>query len=213
MPDAVTPSMAEAAKIRDVAARHAYVFDNGLCSPDFFDLPKRMVSEEFGLLRERIKPEQSVLEVGCFTGLNLLGLASVGHSKLHGVDFVRGAVEWLMKKAFERNASISARVSTFSDEFELASDWGKFDSIICFDVLEHQLNCGLFMQQISRCLTDGGRALFLVPIGKQYYDCGHVAFFPDDECLRNVLDYVFDVEEIVTLKSCWKMFASCRKRS
>ena len=69
-----------------------------------------------------------------------------------------------------------------------------------------------FLFIANRVLVEGGLALFLVPIGKEYNDCGHVAWFPDTECLRNVLDYVFDVEEIFELKTGRKMCASCKRR-
>lgn len=206
------PSMAEAAKIRNVAARHAYVFDNGLSSPDFFDVEKRLASEEFGLLRERIQPKQTILEIGCFTGLNLLGLSRLGYEHLTGVDFVRGAITWALEQEPELNVWVG--------EFPPCARWAFFDCIICFDVLEHQRNIGAFIESVVDHLypKDSGRrnaahAYFLVPVGKEYYDCGHVAFFPDAECLRNVLDYVFEVDEIFELKTCKKLFASCRKRA
>lgn len=207
MPDVVTPSMAEAAKIRDVAARHAYVFGNGLCSPDFFDVEKRLVSEELGLLLEHIKPHNSVLEVGCFTGLNLLGLVKCGHlGDMTGIDFVSGALQWC-EDHNETHHSIRL-IGDYVSEVETY----EHDSVICFDVLEHQLNVGRFLDDVLRLMAPGGRAYFLVPVGTGYNDCGHVAWFPDTECLRNVLDYVFEVEEIFELKTCRKMFASCRRR-
>lgn len=88
----------------------------------------------------------------------------------------------------------------------------KFNRVICFDVLEHQLNVQMFLNGVNNCLAPNGRALFLVPAGREYFDCGHVAFFPDSECLRNVLDYVFEVDEIFELQTCRKLFASCRPR-
>lgn len=200
--------MAEAAKIRDVAARHAYVFDNGLCSPDFFDVDKRMISEEFGLLRDRIIPSDTVLEIGCFTGLNLLGLVKCGHlGDMTGVDFVSGALRWC-----EANNTRHHPIRLIGDYIADVNTY-EHDSIICFDVLEHQRNVGDFLDDVLYLMAPGGHALFLVPIGKEYNDCGHVAWFPDTECLRNVLDYVFDVEEIFELKTCRKMFAKCRRRA
>jgi len=204
--------MAEAAKIRDVVARHAYVFDNGLSSPDFFDVEKRMASEEFGLLIGRIARAHSVLEIGCFTGLNLLGLHKYRRcEKLVGVDFVAGAIHWLRNEARKLGADIVAHADEFPDYVDFV---GGSDRIICFDVLEHQLNVGSFLQGVNNYLSDDrAQALFIVPKGREYYDCGHVAFFPDAECLRNVLDYVFEVEEIFELKTCRKLFASCRRRA
>ena len=201
------PSMIEAAKIMDVAARHAYVFDNGLSSPDFFDVEKRMASEEFALIRDHCQYDHRILEVGCFTGLNLLGLATLGYQRLIGVDFVAGAVDWLNKEALRRGL---AGVTGIHTHFEPSRD---IDRIICFDVLEHQLDVGEFLMNVTVSLKPDGRALFLVPKGREYFDCGHVAFFPDLACLRNVLEYFFEVEELFELKTCPKLFASCKRRS
>lgn len=204
------PSMEEAANIRDVAARHAYVFDNGLSSPDFFDVEKRMASEEFRLIVSHSDRDNSVLEVGCFTGLNLLGLEILGYTNLIGMDFVEGALKWCREQS-------QGLVKTIHETFPLLGKHDiphdfTFDRFVCFDVLEHQLNVGSFLTGVQRLLKPTGRALFLVPVGREFYDCGHVAFFPDAECLRNVLDYVFEVEEIFELKTCKKLFASCRRR-
>lgn len=203
------PSMIEAAQIRDVAARHAYVFDSGLSSPDFFDVAKRMASEEFRLIRDRCEIKHGITEIGCFTGLNLLGLGTLGYSKLCGVEFVHKALDWLRQQAVLR----SLEIDTFLMEFPRWSPPYYCDRAICFDVLEHQLNVGKFLAGVHETLLPDGLTLFLVPVGKNYYDCGHVAFFPDAECLRNVLDYYFEVEEIFELKTCKKLFASCRKRN
>lgn len=204
------PSMSEAASIRDVAARHAYVFDNGLSSPDFFKVEQRMASEEFQLLRQWVKPEWDVLEVGCFTGLNLLGLAERGHTGwLVGVDFVLGAVRWLQEQA-RQFPNVLAYIDTFPHPHR--QPVRKYDVVVCFDVLEHQQNVGQFLDGVAGALLPGGLALILVPIGKAFYDCGHCAFFPDEECLRNVLDYHLEVHKVYRLTTCDKMFAVCSRR-
>lgn len=205
------PSMTDASKIRDVAARHSYVFDKGISSPDFFDLDKRLVSEEFEVLSSHCSMG-SVLEVGCFTGLNLLGLGTLGFRNLYGVDFVQGAIDWLNCEAGRRQLVVDAACKTFPKD-RLLEHWPtSFDTVICFDVLEHQLNVGTFLESVSSKLAYTGKLLALVPKGKEYYDCGHTAFFPDEECLRNVLDYYFDVLDVRKLNTCDKLFATCTRR-
>lgn len=204
------PSMKEAAEIFDVASRHAYVFDNGLSSPDFFDVEKRMKSEEFRLIVDRCEKDHHVLEVGCFTGLNLLGLAETGLRTLYGIDFVQGAIDWLKSEA--KSKGFEDTITAFCNEFDPGATSNHWNRIICFDVLEHQLNVGLFLDGIKKCLPGHGKVLFLVPKDKHYFDCGHVSFFPDEECLRNVLEYFFDVEEIFELNSCPKLFACCKRK-
>lgn len=203
--------MSEAAQIRDVAKRHAYVFDSGHSVADFFDVEKRMKSEEFGILRSRVNPEWNVIEVGCYTGLNLIGLAQSGHNgHLCGVDFVQGALDWLAQQVKARSLSIGYATTEFPKTIGLPENY--YDAAILFDVLEHQRNAGTFLEGVADILRPGGISLVMVPARKEYYDCGHVGFFPDAECLRNVLDYVFDVEECFELASCNKLFALCRKR-
>lgn len=203
------PNMKEAAEIFDVAARHSYVFDNGMSSPDFFDVDKRMASEEFQLLAGRVEKHAKVLEIGCFTGLNLLGLSRLGCDKLHGFDFVKGAVDWL--KSQDKDGAIDAWCETFNSIYA-SVEHPDIEAVICFDVLEHQLNVGEFLAGVAKILASNGRLLLLVPKGSSYFDCGHVSFFPDCECLRNVLEYFFDVEEIFELKSCPKLFACCKRK-
>lgn len=211
-------SMEEAAQIRDVAARHAYVFDNGLSSPDFFDVEKRMASEEFRLIAERCDPDHGIVEIGCFTGLNLLGLGRLKHRPiaerkdykyLTGIEFVKGAADWLWEQSWKQMTLVNVH------RLEFPKDWTAprfFDRAICFDVLEHQQNVGQFLNAVSNCLLPDGKALFLVPAGSNYFDCGHCAFFSNCDCLRNVLDYHMEVEEIFELKTCQKLFACCKRR-
>lgn len=205
------PSMEEAGQIFDATARHSYVFDNGLSSIDFFDVEKRVLSEEFELIRKNCGDHDFILEAGCFTGLNLLGLGELGYQFLWGIDFVEGAIGWLKNEAKARNlTSVSAIHGSFPQDGPHGSHW---DRIVCFDVLEHQLDVGKFLSGVQSLLSENGKALFLVPKGREYYDCGHVAFFPDEVCFRNVLEYYFDVEEVFELKSCQKLFACCKRKS
>lgn len=207
----MTVSMADAAKIHDVAQRHAFAFNNGLSHKDFFDVDKRMKSEEFKLLAKHCDKGHDILEVGCYTGINLLGLGLYGYTSLTGIDFVHGAIEWLEYKAREMEVSINTLCAKFPEQVDhLSSD--KFDRIVLYDVLEHQLNVGEFLKEVNRFLKPDGQALILVPAGKEFYDCGHVAFFPDEECLFNVLDYFFDVQAIHWLQDSKKLFAICNKR-
>ena len=210
-------SMEEAAKIMDVAARHAYVFDNGLSSPDFFDVEKRMASEEFRLIVDRCEKQHHILEIGCFTGLNLLGLAKLGFEVLYGKDFVEGAIKWLKAEAekqsgFSKEYKDGNPIVAFHGTFDPERTSNHWDRIVCFDVLEHQQNVGQFLDGVARCLGVGGKVLFLVPKDSFYSDCGHVAWFPDVTCFQNVLNYHFDIEECFELKTCQKLFACCKRR-
>jgi cyclopropane fatty-acyl-phospholipid synthase-like methyltransferase len=200
--------MRTAATIADVAARHAWVFDNGASDQDFFDLPKRVQSNEFWKLLEHVGPDDSVFEIGCLTGLNLLGLATANRGRsLVGIDFVGSAVQWMLEKAVTLGVDdrVSGCIGTFDSRRIKTTD-----RVICFDVLEHQLDVGAFLTAVKSCLrTTESEALFLVPEGAHYNDCGHVAWFPNPDCLRNVLEYFFDVHEIEVLP-CHKIFAACR---
>ena len=207
----MSPSMEQAAEIRDVAARHTYVFDNGMSSPDFYDVDKRMASEEFATLKTHCSPAHRIVEIGCLTGLNLLGLARHGCTHLTGLDFVRGAVDWLDTQSHKEGRGIRTLHGTFPDRVGKLQP--PYDRAICFDVLEHQLDVGRFLRGTSELLAPGGLALFLVPEGRHYFDCGHVAFWPDAPCLHNTLDYFFEVTSIRQLDSCPKLFAVCQRRN
>lgn len=202
--------MRDAERILDVVARHAHVFDSGESSRDFYDLPKRIESEEFRLLRDRVRLDDDTIEIGCYTGLNLMGLNRTGHvGRLTGLDFVQGAVDWLREHWEGHPDALRTICCEFPGSFPVGPI---YDTAICFDVLEHQRNVGQFLDGVASVLKPGGKALFLVPARKEYYDCGHVAFYPDEECLSNALNYSFQVEECFELASCNKIFAQCRRR-
>jgi len=203
----MNPSMAEAAKIKDVAARHTYVFEHGLTDRGYYDLAARMDSLEFELLCDYVSPTDDVLEVGCLTGLNLLGLAKRGlGGTLTGIDFVEPAISWLRNTAQEHGITVRAICGEFCDAKLVPCD-----SLICFDVIEHQLDMGRFLRRVhALLLPPDGRVVFLVPEGRHYHDCGHVAWFPDVECLRNVLEYFFHVDRLELLPTN-KFFTVCSR--
>ena len=212
--------MEAAARIHDPAQRHAYVYDNGGSDKGFFDVDARIKSPEFSLLRDHCEKGHDILEVGCFTGLNLLGLGLLGYTSLVGIEFVRGALEWMEYKAHELRLKIPTCCAEWPCDYAVQWCCGttvyeegtkRFDRVILFDVLEHQQNVGDFLHYARAVLKSDGRALILVPAGREYYDCGHCAFWPDVECLENTLAYHFNVIECRRVDR--KLFAICEKRN
>jgi len=202
-------TMEEAARILDVAERHSYVFDQGLCSPEFFDLEARLSSIELGLIRGYCERHHSILEVGCLTGMNLLALHRFGYVDLTGIDFVKAAIEYLNIEAEIVGANIETIHGDFNHVFR--SPPRKYDRVILFDVLEHQLNPGTFLENVAQQVASDGEVLILVPEGKYYLDCGHVAFYPTPQCLQNLLNYFFVVKTSHVTNN-HKIFAHCCRR-
>lgn len=158
------------------------------------------------LLLEYIDKENSILEVGTLTGNNLFFLYENGYTDLTGIDFLEPAISIAENYQKEIGSNIKFECC---DLYSFEEECIKYDKIILFDVLEHVINVGLFLGKVKELLSEKGTVLVLVPKGKEFYDCGHINFYPDLECLRNLLTLYFHVEEMSELNN--KLFFICRK--
>jgi SAM-dependent methyltransferase len=56
-----------------------------------------------------------------------------------------------------------SQIDIFYNGVEIPFEDNYFDSIVCFEVLEHVFNPDIFLMEASRVLKTGGKALFTVP--------------------------------------------------
>lgn len=172
--------------------------------PELFDLDFWRNTEEFKLLLEYTDPDDEILEVGCLTGHHLINLQKYGYTKLTGVDFVSDAIKW---------ANTHSEGIKFVDDIFYGPDYAYFSKIILFDVLEHVHNIEEFLMEIEDCLfRDDGEVLIVVPKGDNYPSEGHVNFYPNEQCLRQLLDFYFEVIETKEIDNGKKIFARCKRR-
>jgi len=72
-------------------------------------------------------------------------------------------------------------IDVFYDGIEIPFENGYFDSVVCFEVLEHVFNPDIFLKEANRVLKPGGIAVFTVPFmwdeHEQPYDFARYSSF------------------------------------
>lgn len=161
---------------RDVVQRHTpceetCLAECGECGLQFFDPPVGGDADfyrtlggsplyyisgkwEFGLVKERLSPSMTVLDVGCGNGDFLAGIAS----------FVRRAV------GLEQNPDAAAaargrRVEVVEGDAEsfARDNAGSFDAVCAFHVVEHLPSPASFLRILAKCMRPGGSLFISMP--------------------------------------------------
>ncbi len=133
---------------------------------------------------------ERVLEMRCLTGELSLALAQRGH-EVHALDAFAGCVE-----------STNALIDRNGFGRDIARHWNmtgllaitgsaRFDTVICFDVLNHVMDDEETVAEISQVLRPGGRLILVVPAypflhGKRDQRLGHLRRY-DRARLRGLL--------------------------
>ena len=101
----------------------------------------------------------AVLDVGCGTGAYLTQpLAErFGSINFLGIDSDRVSIE------FARNSCVLPNL-TYSDQLETPAE-GKFDLIICSEVIEHVEDPTKFLSSLTKNLSEDGKMVLTVPNG------------------------------------------------
>jgi SAM-dependent methyltransferase len=174
---------------------------------ELFDLEFWKNQESFKIIKKYCNNNDSILEIGCLTGHHLILLAEEGYTDLCGCDFLEDAINWA------NNNKKEYHIQFFIDEF--GKDriiYNEKDKIILFDVLEHIHNIEQFLKSVDKVLKDNGEVLILVPKGKHFFDPCHVNFYPDIDCLSNLIINYFDIIETYDADNDRKIFMRCRKK-
>lgn len=190
-------------KIIDV---HSVGFERRKQWPELFDLDNWKMSLSYQLIKQYCKPTESILEIGCLTGHHLLLLAQDGYDYLCGIDFCKEAIDWAHEHNYTKKVSFQCGI--YPNEHYITSHC-QFDRIILFDVLEHVLDIGQFLEAVRENVWHGGEVLVLVPLGENYRDVGHINFYPDRDALFNILNYYFRVPICKLVDNGTKIFAQC----
>lgn len=153
----------------------------------------------------------TVLDAGCGNGSMAINVASLGHDVL-GLSFseteLARAVRWA--KLF----SVSARfeVQDLRNLRARTDLIGRFDVVLCTEVIEHLMDDQMFVSTLSQCLKPGGTLILTTPyfglhpmFGDEMYpeaveDGGHVRRGYTTAQLRNLMQQG-DLE-IVAIAGC-----------
>lgn len=107
------------------------------------------------ILSEVVSPSSECLEVGCGPG-STVGTWAQSHARSYiGTDVSQAAVE----KA--RSQGLDARL--IDDATELPFADASFDTVFCFEVLEHLFDPAAAVTEIRRILREGGSVVVTVP--------------------------------------------------
>ncbi|EGI77330.1 ubiquinone/menaquinone biosynthesis methylase-like protein [Hylemonella gracilis ATCC 19624] len=107
----------------------------------------RLMMRDFSLIRSRIRPGISLLDVGCSTGDFLMICQNAG-AKVKGIEFSPSAVEYCVKERKLDVAQGDLVTHDFGDE--------RFDLITYNGVLEHVPNPFAHLRTCKRLLNPGG---------------------------------------------------------
>lgn len=120
-----------------------------------------------------IKSTDSVLDVGCGEGNFLKKLLEKGINNIQGLDF---SSELL---TFDKASTIP--ISNESVDEYCEKNKGKFDVVVCFQVLEHVAEVKRFFESCMACVKTGGYLIIAVPNSDPYlykHDIYHTLNLP-----------------------------------
>jgi ubiquinone/menaquinone biosynthesis C-methylase UbiE len=101
-----------------------------------------------------------VLDLGCGYGGKTMHYASLGATEVVGVEPDAAVVDQC--RMIARAWGSPASFVTASAE-RLPFDAGSFDTVICWDVLEHVAAPGMALSEARRVVAAGGTGLFVLP--------------------------------------------------
>ncbi len=158
----------------------------------------RLIIREVEKILLRIKRGNNVviLDYGCGIGTLAFYLASKGYN-ITGVDVSPLSIRLCNRSAKEMNLSGMVKFNLNKDFFEeVKKTSGKFDLIICSEVIEHVQNDIKLLKELSGILNKGGYILLTTPSkNAPLFKMGLAKLF--DEKVGHLRRY--DVESLVTM--------------
>jgi len=127
---------------------------------------ERLLEYRLELIRHCCEGRSGVLlEIGCGTAVHLAKLASA-FSQLIGADISSGMVNaaWRRVHTSPYRDRIELRVDP-AEELRTIDD-ASVDVVLCVGALEHMLDRGQVVRQVSRVLKSGGVFVLLTPNGR-----------------------------------------------
>ncbi|MDX8549516.1 methyltransferase domain-containing protein [Methanospirillum sp. J.3.6.1-F.2.7.3] len=142
-----------------------------------------------------LKPGK-LIEIGFGTGICtyeffLRGYECIGYELEHkSIKFADGLF----------NADGDKKIDFRGKIFE--SDYGSFDYVAVFEVLEHIENDDILIKEWSKLLKDAGKLIISVPAKQKYYSfldkvSGHVRRYEKDDLIKLLHSSGFEVEKLL----------------
>jgi len=112
------------------------------------------------LINKYLEGKENILDVGCGVGTIDFFMANKG-KKVTGIDISYKAIT--LCKANAKLLNLSGRLDFFSGDFLSLRISGKFDLIICIEVLEHIKEDNLAIRKIHGLLAKNGVLILSIP--------------------------------------------------
>lgn len=174
---------------------------------------KRVISENdfthnplLRILRGRLNNYTKMLDIGCGTGTVCFYFAARGIDTV-GIDISKNAIK--LAKMNAKSLSLSSKTNFFVSDFPNDKLSGKFDLIICSEVLEHIENDTKAISKVYSLLEKGGEVFFSVPLKTSFlYRLGFLENF--DEKVGHLRRYN-DLELLNLIRRSKLMIIKSRK--
>jgi 2-polyprenyl-3-methyl-5-hydroxy-6-metoxy-1,4-benzoquinol methylase len=112
------------------------------------------------LVAELAPPLGAVLDIGCGEGAAAPNLRAAGATHIAGIE--------LDKAAAERAREVYDEVAAGAVEDLLATLAGPFDTVLCYDVLEHLVDPGAVLRALHEVAAPAARVHVSVPNARHY---------------------------------------------
>ncbi|MGO4892331.1 class I SAM-dependent methyltransferase [Flavobacterium sp. W21_SRS_FM6] len=146
----------------------------------------------------------TVLDIGAGEGLHSKILNKYG-KKVTAIDYGKSIY-------YKKNQNPIAVDYFYGDFMDFPED-SLFDCAWCSHVLEHQLNCNLFLQKIGRLVKEGGVIAITVPPLKNDVVGGHFTLWNAGILLYNLVMAGYDCSEPAILKYGYNISVIIKKKS
>lgn len=112
------------------------------------------------IIKQFLRKEMKVLDIGCGVGTIDFYLAKKCRL-ITGVDYSCKAIK--MAELNAQKLGILENLKFYQRKFPEQGIWGKYDMVLCLEVLEHIKDDQLAVEKIKKLLCKNGVALFSVP--------------------------------------------------
>ncbi len=120
----------------------------------------REVGEDHELALTEIVSHDSILEIGCNTGMFLESAAKITKNVV-GLDFNSAAVEKAVSKGV---TAINQSIEEYADKHS-----GQYDVVCAFQVFEHLARIGPMLTAMLKALKPAGKLIMSVPNNEPYF--------------------------------------------
>ena len=107
---------------------------------------------------------RKVLDVGCAYGGFLVAAKEAGAGRVVGLDIDSKLIDLARLQLDDHHVSGELAIEDITSE-GVADRWGRFDIVLCNDVIEHVVDPGRCAQNLASVMKRGGKVFLEIPNG------------------------------------------------